>query len=164
MRLGSTRRERELRDRGRFSRDGERGALHVAMAGEAWRLGPADAARSYPDVERVIAAAKAAGADAVHPGYGFLSEKATDSSPRTPRAMKMELSVEALRAGVVAEVTVSEGEPDPRRHRVLGPARGSSPRSRYRKASRWPKARCSSPSRMPGRMRERAIRRSDPLV
>ena len=79
------------------------------MAGEAWRLGPADAVRSYLDVERVIAAAKAAGADAVHPGYGFLSEKATDSSPRTPRAMKMELSVEAPRAGVVETITVSEG-------------------------------------------------------
>ena len=54
--------------------DVDRDALHVATAGEAWRLGPADAARSYLDVERVITAAKAAGADAVHPGYGFLAE------------------------------------------------------------------------------------------
>ena len=54
--------------------DADRDARHVATAGEAWRLGPADAARSYLDVERVIAATKAAGADAVHPGYGFLAE------------------------------------------------------------------------------------------
>ena len=54
--------------------DADRDALHVATAGEAWRLGPAEAAQSYLNVERVIAAAKAAGADAVHPGYGFLSE------------------------------------------------------------------------------------------
>ena len=54
--------------------DADRNALHVQMADEAWRLGPSPASRSYLDIERVIAAATASGADAVHPGYGFLSE------------------------------------------------------------------------------------------
>ena len=54
--------------------DADRDAPHVTMADEAWRLGPAPASQSYLNIERVLAVATAAGAEAVHPGYGFLSE------------------------------------------------------------------------------------------
>ncbi len=52
------------------------GAPHVALADSAVEIGPAPANQSYLDVERLLAAAQSAGADAVHPGYGFLSENA----------------------------------------------------------------------------------------
>ncbi|EHN11013.1 Methylcrotonyl-CoA carboxylase biotin-containing subunit [Patulibacter medicamentivorans] len=54
--------------------DADAGAVHVAEADEAVRLGPAPAAESYLSIERVLDAAAASGADAIHPGYGFLSE------------------------------------------------------------------------------------------
>ncbi|MEO6379454.1 MAG: biotin carboxylase N-terminal domain-containing protein, partial [Caulobacteraceae bacterium] len=54
--------------------DADAGSLHVAQASEAVRIGPAPAAQSYLDVAAILAAAKATGAQAIHPGYGFLSE------------------------------------------------------------------------------------------
>src|SRR2546429_5476920 len=54
--------------------DADREALHVKLAGEARRIGPAPAAESYLNAEAILAAAKASGAEAIHPGYGFLSE------------------------------------------------------------------------------------------
>src|SRR6476661_6619524 len=54
--------------------DADRDARHVALADEARRIGPAEARASYLNVEAILAAARASGAEAIHPGYGFLSE------------------------------------------------------------------------------------------
>jgi acetyl-CoA/propionyl-CoA carboxylase biotin carboxyl carrier protein len=56
--------------------EGDRGALHVAYADEAFLLGPTPAPESYLAVERILDAAQRAGAQAIHPGYGFLAENA----------------------------------------------------------------------------------------
>ncbi len=56
--------------------DADRGALHVEMADEAVHIGPAPANQSYIVIDRIIRAVRDSGAEAVHPGYGFLSENA----------------------------------------------------------------------------------------
>jgi propionyl-CoA carboxylase alpha chain len=57
--------------------DADRDAVHAEMADEAVHIGPSPAAQSYLVPEKIIAACKATGAEAVHPGYGFLSERAS---------------------------------------------------------------------------------------
>ncbi len=61
--------------------DADRAALHVRSCDEAVRVGPPPSRESYLAIDNVIAACKQTGADAVHPGYGFLSE-----NPRFARA------------------------------------------------------------------------------
>jgi acetyl-CoA carboxylase biotin carboxylase subunit len=68
--------------------EADRASLHVRTADEAYPIGPAAAAESYLRVEKIVAVAKQSGCDAIHPGYGFLSE-----NPALPEACE--------RAGIV---------------------------------------------------------------
>ena len=72
-RIARTARRMGLRTVAVYS-DADREALHVALCDTAVRIGAPEAARSYLDAAAIVAAARAAGAQAIHPGYGFLSE------------------------------------------------------------------------------------------
>jgi len=54
--------------------DADRAAMHVRYANEAYNIGPAPSVESYLNIDKIISTAKKSGADAIHPGYGFLSE------------------------------------------------------------------------------------------
>jgi acetyl-CoA carboxylase biotin carboxylase subunit len=103
--------------------DADAKALHVETCDEAVRLGPAPARESYLDGKRVIEAAKITGAQAIHPGYGFLSEQAgfaqacadggivfVGPPPTAMRALKDKAQARAvMRAAGVSVVPGSEG-------------------------------------------------------
>ena len=74
-RIMRTVREMGLRSVAVFS-DADRNAPHVKLADQAVPIGPAPVGESYLVIEKIIEAAKSSGADAIHPGYGFLSENA----------------------------------------------------------------------------------------
>jgi len=100
--------------------DADATAAHVLDADEAYRIGPAAAAQSYLRVDAIIDAAKKSGAQAIHPGYGFLSERAelvaacdaagiTFVGPPTRAMEVMGDKVEARRAMIAANVPVVPG-------------------------------------------------------
>ena len=100
--------------------DADVAALHVAEADEAVRIGPPPAAESYLLADAIIAACKATGADAVHPGYGFLSERASFVEaltaagiafigPPAPAIAAMGDKIESKRRALAAGVSVVPG-------------------------------------------------------
>lgn len=104
--------------------EADRTAQHVRMAKEAYFIGPSPARESYLRIDRLIEAAKKAGADAIHPGYGFLSENSEFAKacadnkiafvgplPKTMSAVGDK--IEAKRAAKAANVPIVPGLIDP---------------------------------------------------
>jgi len=100
--------------------DADRDALHVEMADTAIAIGPPPAAQSYLVIEKIVAACKESGAEAVHPGYGFLSERAAFAEalakagivfigPNPKAIAAMGDKIESKRAAAAAKVATVPG-------------------------------------------------------
>src|SRR4029450_6629619 len=104
--------------------DCDRGARHVRDADQAVHIGPSPASESYLRIERLIDAPRATGADAVHPGYGFLAENAAFSAacrdagltfigPSTDASRLMRTTPGAREVAIAAGVPVVPGTDAP---------------------------------------------------
>src|SRR5262252_6018975 len=104
--------------------EADREALHVLMADEAYPIGPPAPNESYLAIDKLVRVAKAAGADAVHPGYGFLAENAafaeacgaaglTFIGPPPPAIRAMGDKLAARRVAKEARVPVVPGTEEP---------------------------------------------------
>jgi acetyl-CoA carboxylase biotin carboxylase subunit len=103
--------------------DADRAALHVRMADEAAHIGPAASSESYLRIDRILDAAERHGADAIHPGYGFLSENADFAAaceaarlvfigPRAESIRKLGSKTQARKLAIVAGAPVVPGTED----------------------------------------------------
>jgi acetyl-CoA carboxylase biotin carboxylase subunit len=105
--------------------DADAGSPHTVLADRAVHVGPAPSAQSYLDIGRIIDAARASGADAVHPGYGFLAENATFATacadaglvfigptPQAIERMGSKVGARALMAGAGVPVVPGASPPD----------------------------------------------------
>ncbi len=104
--------------------DADANALHTAMADEAIHIGSSEPSESYLDSAKILAAAKQTGADAIHPGYGFLSERAEFAEacvkagvifvgPSASAMRKLGSKIEAKQLAVASGVPVTPGYFEP---------------------------------------------------